>query len=235
MAKLDLNVLRRTPAYPFAEAAHYLNLPPSTLRAWCLGQPYRDRQGKNRLFKRLIVLDGQRADGLSFLNLVEAHVLAAIRRAHGVSLPKVRRALDYVSSQLKIQRPLADARFQTNGVDLFVEQLGTLLNVSQDGQLEMDELLRAHLDRVEWDAAGVPIKLFPFTRYGSSADAPAPIEIDPRVAFGRPVLKGRGVPTAILADRFKAGDTLTALADDYEASTQEIEEAIRCELNRKAA
>jgi hypothetical protein len=30
---------------------------------------------------------------LSFINLVEAHVLAAIRRRHGVKLPKVRLAL----------------------------------------------------------------------------------------------------------------------------------------------
>lgn len=235
MAKLDLNALRRTPAYPFAEAAHYLNLPLSTLRSWCLGQPYHDRHGRPGEFRRVIRLDGHKGEGLSFLNLVEAHVLKAIRRAHGVSLPKVRKALQYVGSELDIDRPLANAKFQTNGVDLFVERLGRLLNVSQHGQLEMDELLRAHLQRVEWDAAGIPIKLYPFTRKHASADAPAPVEIDPRVAFGRPVLKGKGVPTAILADRFKAGDTLLMLADDYETSTQEIEEAIRCELDRKAA
>lgn len=230
MAKVDLDVLRRTPAYPFAEAAHYLNLPLSTLRSWCLGQ--KARAGE---FRRVIQLDGQKGEGLSFLNLVEAHVLKAIRRAHGVSLPKVRRALWYVSSELDIARPLANAKFQTDGIDLFVERLGGLLNASQEGQLEMDELIRAHLKRVEWDPAGIPIKLYPFTRKQATADAPAPIEIDPRVAFGRPVLTGKAVPTAILADRFKAGDTLQMLADDYDASSQEIEEAIRCELDRQAA
>jgi uncharacterized protein (DUF433 family) len=39
----------------------------------------------------------------------------------------------------------------------------------------------------------------------------APIVIDPRVAFGRPVLTGRSVPTAILADCFKAGVSIEAL------------------------
>jgi uncharacterized protein (DUF433 family) len=226
MAKFDLDALRRAPAYPFVEAAHYLNLPISTLRAWCLGQ------GR---FRYVIRLDGAKTEGLSFLNLVEAHILKAIRRAHGVPLPTVRKALHYVGSELKIDRPLANAKFKTDGVDLFVEQLGRLLNVSRDGQLEMDELLRTHLRRVEWDAAGIPIKLYPFTRKVASADAPAPVEIDPRVAFGRPVLKGKGVPTAILADRFKAGDSLAMLAGDYETSTAEIEEAIRCELDREAA
>lgn len=76
MAKLDLDKLRRTPAYPFVEGAHYLYLPVSTLRAWCLGQGYAYK-GKRRRFKQIIKLDGKRGEGLSFLNLVEAHVLAA--------------------------------------------------------------------------------------------------------------------------------------------------------------
>lgn len=226
MAKLDFGALRRTPAYLFVEAAHYLNLPVSTLRAWCLGQ------GR---FRNVIRLDGGKGDGLSFLNLVEAHILKAIRRTHGVSLPKVRKAVQYVASELDIERPLANARFKTDGIDLFVDQLGRLLNVSRDGQVEMGELLRNHLQRVEWDAAGIPVKLYPFMRKLASADAPAPVEINPGVAFGRPVLTGKGVPTAILADRFKAGDSLAMLAGDYDTSTAEIEEAIRCELDREAA
>jgi uncharacterized protein (DUF433 family) len=226
MATFDLDTLRRTPAYPYAEAAHYLNLPLSTLRSWFLGQGG---------FHNVIRPDGQKGEGLSFLNLVEAHVLKAIRRAHGISLPKVRKALKYVGTQLGVERPLANERFQTDGIDLFVERLGQLLNVSKDGQFEMDELLRTHLRRIEWDAAGIPIKLYPFTRKMATLDSPAPVEIDPTVAFGRPVLKGRGVPTAILADRFKAGDSLQMLAGDYETSTAQIEEAIRCELGREAA
>ena len=234
MARMNIDVVRRTPAYPFAEAAHYLSLPVSTLRAWCLGQSYRYK-GQPRRFQPLIGLDGRRTEGLSFLNLVEAHVLAAIRRGHEVPLPKVRAALRYVSRELNIERPLADGRFQTNGVDLFVEELDRLVNVSREGQVEIASMLRAHLQRVSCDPAGVPIKLYPFTRRHVTTDAPAPVEIDPRVAFGRPVLRGKGVPTAVLADRFKAGDTLQELAEDYVTSTQEIEEAIRCELDRRKA
>ena len=226
MAKLDLDALRLTPAYPYVEAAHYLNLPLSTLRSWFLGQGG---------FHNVIRPDGHKGEGLSFLNLVEAHVLKAIRRSHRIPLPKVRKALDYVGTQLEVERPLANERFQTNGVDLFVERLGRLLNVSKEGQFEMDELLRTHLLRIEWDAAGIPIKLYPFTHKRAMPTSPAPVEIDPTVAFGRPVLKGRGVPTAILADRFKAGDSLQMLAGDYETSKDQIEEAIRCELGREAA
>ena len=85
------------------------------------------------------------------------------------------------------------------------------------------------------DAKGVPVRLSLFTRASAEGDQPAQVVVDPQIAFGRPVLAGRGVPTAVLADRFKAGDTLEQLADDYEIATQVIEEALRCELERKAA
>ena len=234
MSKQDIDALRRTPAYPFGEAAHYLGLPVSTLRAWCLGQGW-VYKGQSRRFRPLIRLDGKPADGLSFLNLVEAHVLAGIRRVHGVPLPKVRSAVAFSVGQLRVERPLAHVRFQTDGIDLFIEEVGRLVNASRDGQIAMASVPRAYLKRVERDPAGVPIKLYPFTRRSAAADAPAPVVIDPRVAFGRPVLSGRGVPTAVLADRFKAGDLLDDLAKDYETTPQAIEEAIRCKLDRRQA
>lgn len=234
LAKANIDILRRTPAYSFGEAAHYLGLPVSTLRAWCLGQGYAYK-GQSRRFRPLIRLDGKASEGLSFLNLVEAHVLAGIRRVHAVSLPKVRTAVAYVGDELGIERPLAHVRFQTDGIDLFVEELDRLLNASRGGQLGMAAVLQSYLKRVERDPAGVPIKLYPFTRKTAEPEAPSPVEIDPRVSFGRPVLRGRGVPTAILADRFKAGDTLNDLARDYDTSPQAIEEAIRCELDRRQA
>lgn len=226
MGRLDIESARRTPAYAFVEAAHYLNLPVSTLTSWFRGQPG---------FRPVLRLDGSQGEGLSFLNLVEAHVLAAIRREHRIPLQKVRLALRYVERELGLQRPLIRAGFETDGVDLLVRELERLVNVSQDGQLEIEPVVRTFLKRIKRDAAGVPIKLYPFTRKTVSASDPAPVEIDPRIAFGRPVLAGRGVPTAVLADRFKAGDSLVDMAQDYDTSTQVIEEAIRCELSRREA
>jgi uncharacterized protein (DUF433 family) len=172
---------------------------------------------------------------LSFLNLVEAHVLSGLRRAHHIPLPKIRRALDWVSKRLKLSRPLAEARFATDGVNLYVDQSAQLIDVDKDGQLAMRDIIEAYLRRVERDPLGVPVKLYPFTRKEPSPNAERTIVIDPAVAFGRPILAGTRVPTAILADRFKAGDALQELADDYRMTPQEIEEALRCELDRREA
>ena len=122
-------------------------------------------------------------------------------------------------------------------MDLFAAEVANGLNVSKDGQVAVAELMRAYLLRIKRDEHGAPIKLYPVMRriVRSLEDAPAPVEMDPQIAFGRPVLAGRAVPTAVLADRFKAGDSLSALAADYDTSTEKIEEAIRCELDRRQA
>lgn len=226
MSSTKRDALLKTPAYPFVEAAHYLHIPVTTLRAWCLGQ---------RGFQPVVRLDGRRTEGLSFLNMIEAHVLSAIRREHRIPLPKVREALRYVSKRLDMDRPLAQAQFAAHGVELFVEVLDRILNVSKGGQVEIADLIRVHLRRIDRDPHGVPIRLYPFTRKQADKEAIKSVVMDPRIAFGRPVLVGTAVPTSVLADRFKAADSLIDLAQDHGALPEAIEEAIRCEFDRQAA
>ena len=126
-------------AYSVAEAAHHLRMPEGTLRSWVAGRWY-PVVGQSKRSRPLVRLDDPAGLYLSFINLVEAHVLAAIRRRHGVKLPKVRAALDYVKRQFQIERPLIDETFQTDGMDLFVERYGDLINASREGQRAMKEI-----------------------------------------------------------------------------------------------
>ena len=66
---------------------------------------------------------------LSFFNLVELFVLASMRRAHNVSMPRVRKALSHVEKELGRKRPLLEESFLTDGVDLFIEEYSGLVNV----------------------------------------------------------------------------------------------------------
>ncbi len=224
---------RELPAYRLSEASHYLRMPLATLRSWAVGRHYPTQSGK-RFFKPLIKLPERQALVLSFMNLVEAHVLDAIRREHEIPLVKVRRALDYLQRQFPSKHPLADQRFETDGLDLFVEKYGSLINISREGQLAVRHLLEAHLRRIERDETGLAVRLFPFTRR-RELDEPKVVVIDPRVSFGRPVLVGTGIPTSVIAERYKAGESMDQLADDYGRQRLEIEEAIRCELEVQAA
>jgi len=121
---------RVLPAYLVTEAAQYLRMPEETLRSWVAGRLY-PAAGKSKRSRPLIPLDDPRRRYLSFINLVEAHVLAAIRRRYGVKLPKVRKALDYVQRRFQDEHPLINQAFQTDGLDLFVERYGELINASR--------------------------------------------------------------------------------------------------------
>jgi uncharacterized protein (DUF433 family) len=222
------------PAYTCQEAAHYLRLPAATLRSWTLGRDY-PVQGGTRRFTPIIDIADRKNFYLSFTNLVEAHVLSAIRREHRIPLSKVRDAVRYLRSKFESDRPLAEHQFETNGIDLFVEKLGTLVNVSSEGQLAMRDILELHLKRIERDTRGIPIRLYPFTHSKPDSGATGPVVIDPAVSFGRPIVRRLGVPTAMIAERYKAGEGIDELASDYGAQRDEIEEAIRCELEVRAA
>jgi uncharacterized protein (DUF433 family) len=224
--------LRLVPAYSVAEAAHYLRMPEATLRSWVVGRSY-PAAGQSRRSRPLIHINDQKRQYLSFINLVEAHVLAAIRRRHGVKLPKVRRALDYVRRHFRVDHPLIDQAFKTDGLDLFVEHYGDLINASREGHRAMKEIIGVYLQRIEWDAKGFPIKLYPFTRdtQGEAAPAADPriVVMNPAVSFGRPVITGTGIPVSSIYERYKAGDSVADLAKDFRLEISAIEEAIRCE------
>ena len=98
----------------------------------------------------------------------------------------------------------------------------------------MTEVLKEHLQRIERDEEGLAVRLYPFTRH-RYVQNPKLILIDPRIAFGRPVLAGTGIATSTVAERYKAGESIAALADDYGRRAEEIEEAVRCELHLDAA
>ena len=65
---------RVQPAYTVAEAAHYVRMPEVTLRSWVSGRLY-PVSGQQRKSSPLIHLDDPKGQYLSFINLVEAHVL----------------------------------------------------------------------------------------------------------------------------------------------------------------
>jgi uncharacterized protein (DUF433 family) len=186
--------------------------------------------GERRFSDPLIKLPDKSEPLLSFTNVVEAHVLAAIRRRHEIPMQKVRPALDYLEGTLGRVHPLAHEELLTDGVSLFVENLGQIINLSRSGQLGIKELIRAHLERVSHDRDGFAGRLFPFTRPQRETSQPRVVVLDPRVSFGRPSISGTSVRTEVVACRLKTGESIDEIAADYNLSEEQIQEAIRYEL-----
>lgn len=206
---------RDVPNYTLAEATYWLAIPANTIRNWFVG-----KSGM-----RPVLIPASRTPlALSFWNLVECSVLATIRKKHEISLPRVRKALQFVGREMGKERPLIQQSFETDNVELFVQNLGKLVCASQSGQLAIRELLAAGLQRIECDAKGLARRLSPWR---TDPKEPQILTIDPTVAFGRPVLARTSVPAASIIDRYRAGESMDSLAHDFGVERDAIENLVR--------
>lgn len=212
------------PAYTIADAASYARVPYQTLRYWTIGRGS---------VPPLIRLPDKHDSVLSFANLLECYVLNGFRTVYKLKIYSVRKALHTLTRMQRSQHPLLQTQFSTDGIDLFLDSAGETINLSQGGQAEMKEILQVYLHRIVWAESGIP-KLYPLV-VKNTPNEPRMISIVPTVAFGRSVIDGTGISTAVIAARFNARETVDALAEEYGRGRDEIEESIRWEALRTAA
>lgn len=221
------NELLAAPAYSPAEAARILSVNYTTLMYWIVG---RGRQSP------LITLASTIPPELSFMNLLECHALKALTARYKLRMQKVRNGLETLKKKFRSEHPLLDRRFRTDGIDLFLQESvdSAPVNLSKGGQLTLKEIMDVYLERVVWDADGL-VKYYPFV-YKERPNEPKIISMTPMISFGKSVIDGTGISTAVIASRFAAREDPKALAQEYGRSEQEIWEAIRWEGEyRKAA
>ncbi len=218
------NDIRDRPAYALAEAARYLKVPVATVRSWFFGRPYQTTRGP-RQFPAIVAPASRRPPVLSFYNLIEAHVLRALRTDHGVPVLAVRQAISHAEREFGIHRLLLSPELRTDAGRLFLDRYGELIELSPSTQLYLRQVLEAYLKRVEWDEFQFPVRLYPFMTAEASV-AERPIAIDPAVAFGRPIVLRRGISTAVIAERIDAGESVEDLARDYDLTPSDIEQAV---------
>ena len=206
-------------AYTVAEAARYVRIPPQTLRAWVAGQSYTRRSGRPP-FQPLITAPEDTPPRLSFNNLIEAYTLRALRTKHKVSIEAAREAMDVAERACHAQRLFLCPELRTGAGELFLEKYGELVKLTKAGQSAMKHILKDHLTRIELDALRLPARLYP------ADTATTLIMIDPRVAFGRPIIARRGISTAAIVDRVNADESEEEIARDYGLTATEVKEAL---------
>ncbi|MFL6192855.1 MAG: DUF433 domain-containing protein [Thermoanaerobaculia bacterium] len=207
-----------------AQASRYLHISPTTLRSWVVGRRYLT-SGGNRYSQPLILRPDTEDQRLSFSNLIEAHVLRALRTRHDVPMSAVRTALDYAENKFQIRRLLLREDLTTAAGTVFIERLGQIIDLGRSGQIVLTELLHAHLKRIQRDDAGLPRRLFPVNT-ARGLNGPQIVGIDPRISFGHPIISGKGVRTATIVERLDAGESRELVAADYQLEDYEIDEAI---------
>jgi uncharacterized protein (DUF433 family) len=213
--------LRYKPLYSLVEVGRYARVQPNTLRSWTRS----DDSG-------LLVPAGPNTIApLSFINLIEAHVLLALRRTHMLPMQKIRTATEWLKNHYGIEHPLAELDRETDGIDVFIRESDHIVSASRRGQIAIREALSQYLKRIERDPNCVPIRFFPLT-YDAS---PKTVVMDPAVAYGRPVIKSTRITTLMIFERYSGGESLIDIAEDYDLKMSTVEEALRCEIDQRVA
>jgi len=217
------NDIMETPIYGLSEAAQYLRVPLNTLRYWVQG---------GGSVPALVKLARSEPSRLSFTNLLECHMLSSMRAMYNVKIPRVRKALLNLAKYVQHKHPLVEQAFQTDRRDLFIEHLGNVVNLSKDQQILIPGVMEFYLERIERDPKGL-FRFYPFVMERTQNE-PRLILINPAVGFGKPVISGTGISTAVVASRFNARESIDDLASEYRVEPQQIEEAIRWEQTTAA-
>lgn len=214
--------LKIIPAYRVAEAARYLGASPSTLRAWFRGRDYRAGGQKKRALP-VLGRGGAEARTLSFLDLIEAHILQAVRHRYGIPLNRFRRAMEFLREINPDLHFLAHENFRYDHRDLFLRLEDRLISLSERGQIVSEEIIEQGLRRLEYGRDGFAARIFlPMAHTDRHT-----IALDPNLGFGRPVVARLGVNAEMIGERFAAGESVAGLAEDYGAEQTEIEDALR--------
>jgi uncharacterized protein (DUF433 family) len=211
--------------YSMSDVDLHLGLYPGTARRWIDGY-----QRGSRSYDPVIRPEFTGDESVSWGEFVEIDLLARYR-SRGVSLQRLRPAVQRLRSEFDTPYPLAMAApyLDVEGREL-VQRIQYETGVARElqlvvvrsGQLVLATPAQEFADRAEFTGEARTV-----ARLRTADDTPD-VRIDPLRQTGQPVI--RSVPTAVLAEGFRAGESVENLADLYDLQTGQIVQAIRFEM-----
>ncbi len=214
---------REMPLYTFPEASKATDIPVSTLRAWFIGTTY-TRTTDIGHFEPVVKRPNPHDTRLSFTNLIEAHILRALRQVHEVKMSSIRDAMDIAEKALGIDRLLINSQLKTSARKLFLDQYTKLLELNQSQQYAMRVVLNQFLQRIEYDATMLPSIFYPLRKNMHSRKKI--IVLSPFISFGQAIVHRRGISTSIIAQRYGVGESKNTIITDYGITEAEFGEAV---------
>jgi uncharacterized protein (DUF433 family) len=221
--------LLATPVYGMAQVDRVLGLHPGTAERWIDGYT---RSGRH--YPPVVRLEATGADIVTWGEFSETRLLAEYRGA-GVPMYRMRPAVDRLRERLGFLYPLAHAAvwLEPQGREIVerVQEEVKLerrlqLVVVRNGQLVLTLPAEQFIESVDFDGREVIQRIRPIPTLHH-------VVFDPLRQFGEPVV--RSVPTAVIAEQYRAGDSIALIADAYTLSEEQVEQAIRYELRGSPA
>jgi uncharacterized protein (DUF433 family) len=227
-----------TPLYSVAEASRYLGVSVSTFRAWANGYTRRSADRGEVTGEPIVTTILRQPRGsaiIPFVGLAEGLVLAGIRKS-GVSLQRIRPAVDRLKSEFGLDHVLASKQLYTDGAEVLYDfgqdagEDGAVMRlvVVRKGQYVFTEVVQQYLRRIEFASDGYArlIRLPGYDR--------AQVVVSSSRGFGQPVFERGGARVEDALSLFWAGESLATVAVEYGVPEDQLEDALRV-ASRSAA
>lgn len=199
------------PLYTVHEAARHLDIAPSTLRYWI------NEKG---------IVQALRAESrgdatLPFIGLAEIQFIHGLRQAR-LSLRAVTEGV-YALRKALGRDYLRQDRLAHDGQDILVRLADEDVEWTRarDTQSGIPGVMAFGLKFITFDAKGLPERVT-LRRYEG-----ADVIVDPRFAFGQPVVEGRGVRVEDIAQLFFAGEPIRVVSEEFGVSHEVVEAIVR--------
>lgn len=145
-------------------------------------------------------------------------------REAGVSLQKMRQAIQFAQDDYGVQFPLAyNHKLLLYERDLHIELPNKQIIQASGrirGQILLRPIVEPFIKDLHFDAEGWAIKLIPFKKYGRE------ITLDPKKQFGQPVVGNTGYRADILDQAYSAEKSYDLIAGAYGIDVKDVKTAI---------
>ena len=208
--------------YSIPEAARLLRTPARTVYNWAQGYSFQ-HQGQRRQSAPLLDRDmpeliEQRI--LTFVDLVELQMVRLFR-IHRVSMRTIKDAARRLAEKHNTNHPFAVRDLETDGKRIFdedFEEIGAY-------QFVIEVAAKPFFKQIEFkDNLAFQIWPHPSRR----------IVLDPRRNFGKPITTERAVPTFMLYQMRRAGESPERIADWYRVPVEAVNDAVEYETQLAA-
>jgi uncharacterized protein (DUF433 family) len=212
--------------YGYSEAAMLTQLAPDRVREWFRNRPTGSK--RTPIFRGdYEPIEGDRA--ISFLDLIDVFVAGQLR-SHGVSLQTLRKVYRRMGGDLETSHPFCRSELLSDGKTVFMRGL------DRKGETELKEVLTHQ--KVFPDIILPFLKKIDYSKISRLAErwhiAPH-VVIDPKICFGKPVVEAVSIPTAILANAYRANHKNAKLvAEWYNVGLEHVKAAVEFETNMAA-
>ena len=208
------------PAYSLSNAARYSGISPQVASNWY----YRALPQVGYV----ALPNKERRVPLNYLQLIELAVVSVFRQLR-VPLRNIAETRQYCAQVFASEYPFAEYQFKTDGFHLLMDVADAVPSLTTDdlivadahGQLAWNSMMEDKLLEFDYD------KHYEIALRWFVAGRKSKVLIDPRVAFGAPMV--RGIPTWILRGRWKAGETVADIEEDFNLEESEIRDALEFE------